>query len=86
MIDPLSILKASQNILLIDWPGPGLPRALLNAGFNVFCFSPNRYSQALIVPAPPGNPDAGNIFPPVREGESGYLVFRQLSGRPLLSI
>jgi predicted CoA-binding protein len=82
MIAPLSILQASKNILLVDWPNPGLPRTLLNAGFNVFGFSPNGYTQAGIVPVSPGNLDAGNFFPPVGEGESGYLLFRQLTGRP----
>ena len=53
MNDPVQILKMSGNILLIDWPNPGLPRTLLEAGFAVYCYSPNQYTKSEIVPEVP---------------------------------
>lgn len=81
MSDPIQILKSSQNILLVDWPNPGVPRALLNAGFTVFCSSPDKYTRAEIAPSAPGDVDKGSIFPP-GEGDKGWLVFRRLDGDP----
>ena len=80
--NPAEILKSSQNILLIDWPNPGVPRALLEAGFTVFGFSPGSYSRAEIIPFPPGDVAGDCIFPPSGDGEMGYLVFRRLTGIP----
>jgi hypothetical protein len=82
MLTPLHILQAAQNILLVDWPNRSLPRALLNAGFTVFTYSPGRYSKAELVSEPPAGVDPGNIFPPDTERESGYLLFTRLSGNP----
>ncbi len=77
--DPTQILKSAKSILLVDWPDPGVPRALLNAGFTVFGFSPGGYSLAKLLPdAPAGQ----NNFPPRNAGEKGYLVFEKLGGVP----
>ena len=81
MNDPLQILKMSKNILLVDWPNPGLPRVLLQAGFAVYCFSPNKYTKAEIIPDAPVDINIKNIFPPDKEGD-GYLVFRPLPEKP----
>jgi predicted CoA-binding protein len=81
MTDPSEILKRSKTVLLVDWPSPGVPRALLEAGFTVYGFSPHRYSAARLTPDRPDGVDAGSIFPP-RDGERGYLVFRKLEGPP----
>src|SRR6267154_4745044 len=82
MMNPLSILKNSMNILLVDWPNPSFPRALLLAGFGIFGFSPYKYTQASIVSSCPDDVDASSIFPPVNEDEQGYLIFRQLKDKP----
>src|SRR5215813_7340233 len=81
MNDPGEILRSAQRILLVDWPNRGVPRALVEAGFTVFCASPGRYSVVEIVTEPPAGVAAGDLFPPP-EGESGYLVFRRLNDRP----
>jgi hypothetical protein len=71
---PVEILKSAKNILLVDWPDQGVPRALLNAGFSVFGYSPGGYTQAGIV-AHLG--DGENGFAP-RDAEKGFLVFSPL--------
>jgi len=81
MSDPSEILRSAQRILLVDWPNRGVPRALVEAGFTVFCASPGRYSVVEIVTEPPAGVAAGDLFPP-QEGERGYLVFRRLNDRP----
>ncbi|MFI5162163.1 MAG: CoA-binding protein [Sphingobacteriales bacterium] len=45
-LNPSEILKTAKSILLIDWPDKSVPLALLNAGFNVFCYSPEGYTKA----------------------------------------
>ena len=40
------LLKDAKSILLVDWPDTSLPYALLRAGFIVFSYSPDSYSQA----------------------------------------
>src|SRR5262249_15363223 len=82
MIDPRRILQAAKAILLVDWPNTSLPRALLAAGFDVFGFSPGRYSRAEVVAERPADATGMSIFAPEREGESGYLVFHWLEHRP----
>jgi predicted CoA-binding protein len=82
MSDPKQILEAAQTILLVDWPNPGVPRALLRAGFTVFSYSPDRYSAAEMVAEHPHDVDHENVFPPRNEHDTGYLVFRPLAGRP----
>jgi len=77
--NPLQILKSTKNILLVDWPDPGVPRALLKAGFTVFGFSPNGYSKARLVP----DATVGQTgFPPRNLDEKGYLVFEKLANKP----
>jgi hypothetical protein len=79
---PSAILKSAKNILLVDWPDPGVPRALLNAGFAVFGYSPGRYSRAqLVTDLPPGF-DEKNSFRPRNSDEKGYLIFQKLDQGP----
>jgi predicted CoA-binding protein len=82
MIDPREVLEAAQTILLVDWPHPGVPRALLDAGFTVFGFSPGGYSAVELVATRPDDVDAGSIYPPKGDDETGYLFFRKLDGLP----
>jgi len=77
--DPEQILKSATNILLIDWPDQQVPRALLNAGFTVFGFSPNGYSMAKLVE---NLPDGQHGFPPRNDTEKGYLVFQKTGTAP----
>ncbi len=81
MSDPNQILRSARRILLVDWANLGVPRALVEAGFTVFCASPGRYSVVEVVPEPPEGIDSADVFPP-QEGEDGYLVFRRLDDRP----
>jgi predicted CoA-binding protein len=78
--DPRRILISARSILLVDWPQPGHPRALLLAGFSVFGFSPAGYSAAKIVAEAPAQIE-GSVFPPAR-GETGFLIFRKLDEPP----
>ncbi|HEY4324516.1 MAG TPA: CoA-binding protein [Mucilaginibacter sp.] len=77
--DPPQILKSAKNILLVDWPDQGVPRALINAGFTVFSFSPGSYSEAKIIADPP---DDQKDFSPRNHKENGYLIFQNLTGSP----
>jgi|SRR6185437_4641535 len=80
--DPLQVLKSAKNILLVDWPDQGVPRTLLNAGFAVFGYSPNGYSQAQLVAELPGGFDEKNSFPPRSKEENCHLVFKKLDYNP----
>ncbi|HEX4644894.1 MAG TPA: CoA-binding protein [Verrucomicrobiae bacterium] len=82
MTNPQQVLETARTILLVDWPSPAVPRALLEAGFTVFSYSPGRYSKAEIAPSPPSDVDSGGVFPPKEQSEKGYLVFRRLGGQP----
>lgn len=77
--DPIEILRSATNILLVDWPDPSVPRALLNAGFTVFGFSPGGFSTAKVVA---DQPLGQNSFPPRNTGEKGYLIFQKTSNPP----
>lgn len=79
--DPLQILASAKNILLVDWPEQGIPRALINAGFNVYCYSPNSYTQAGLFAEPPQGISADNIIQPPKD-EKYNLVFQKLTGNP----
>ena len=77
--DLLQILKSSKRILLVDWPDKSLPQALLNAGFAVFTYSPEKYSQAAIengavvfdqIGDDPAPIDIVNIFRPETEHDA----------------
>ena len=81
--DPRKILAASKTILLVDWPNPGVPRALINAGFTVYCHSPNGYTSATLVDKLPTNTEAKSIFPPKNDYEKGYLVFSKIDSGPI---
>ena len=80
--DPQQTLKNAKSILLIDWPNPGVPRALLNAGFIVFGYSPNGYSVARLVDDLPQGFDEKNSFSPRNTEEKGYLIFQKLDYSP----
>lgn len=79
--DPLQILASSKNILLIDWPEQGVPRALINAGFNVYCYSPDSYTQAGLFAEPPQGTSNNNVLQP-GEHEKYKLVFQKLGSKP----
>jgi len=81
MQDPKEILRKSKKILLVDWPHPGTPRALLRGGFIVFCYSPNGYTKPELVDEYPQDANQKNIFPP-KNKDDGYLVFRPLKSAP----
>ncbi|HTD41564.1 MAG TPA: CoA-binding protein [Mucilaginibacter sp.] len=75
--NPEEILQSAKSILLVDWPNAGVPRALINAGFVVYSYSPDKYSEALLVEEKPTDQDG--IAP--GENEHGYLIFRKLKER-----
>src|SRR5262245_10707701 len=79
--EPNEILRSAQRILLVDWSNRGVPRALVEAGFTVFCASPGRYSVVEVVPEPPEGVDSSDVFP-LQKGENGYLVFQRLNDGP----
>ena len=81
-MNPKQILEQAKWVLLVDWPNPGVPRALLEAGLTVYGFSPHRYSAASLVTKSPADVDSRSVFPPRHAGESGYLVFRPLAAPP----
>lgn len=81
MPNPREILRSAHRILLIDWPNAGVPRALVNAGFAVFCASPGRYSAVEVVSKPPDDIESCDVLAP-QEDEQGYLMFRRLNERP----
>ena len=80
--DPTQILKSAKNILLIDWPDPGVPRALISAGFQVFGYSPGGYSRAVLVADLPAGFDEKKSFPPRNESEKDHLIFQKLNDNP----
>jgi len=77
--DSIQLLRSATSILLVDWPNPGVPRALLAAGFTVYGFSPGGYSIAQIVPDKPAD---RNSFSPCNSGEEGYLIFQKTENSP----
>jgi len=76
--DPRDVLNSAKAILLVDWPNLNIPKTLLEAGFLVFCYSPNGYTKAEIVAEYPHDVNEKNIFPPGNKEE--FLVFRPLPG------
>jgi len=76
------ILRSAKTILLVDWPEQRVPRALLNAGFSVFGYSPEGYSVASIADEKPGKADGHTVFQPGKEGEKSFLVFESTGERP----
>jgi predicted CoA-binding protein len=47
-MEPVEILKNAKSILLIDWPNKAFVRKLLEARFEVYGYSPDKYSRAEI--------------------------------------
>jgi predicted CoA-binding protein len=73
---PAQVLKKAKTILLVDWPNPDVPRALLEAGFTVYSYSPDKYSVARLegndvlfekLEGSPGQVDIVNVFRPEKE-------------------
>src|SRR5579872_7367180 len=81
-MEPTQVLKQAKTVLLIDWPNPGVPRALVEAGLTVYGFSPHRYSTVELVGERPHDVADRCIWAPAKAGENGYLVFRALPNRP----
>ncbi len=81
MADPRKLLSAAKCVLLVDWPDPGVPRALIGAGLRVLSHLQDGCYTARLEPAPPRAPDAQTVFAPAA-GETGYLVFEKLDGAP----
>jgi predicted CoA-binding protein len=78
--NPAEMLKTANSILLVDWPDKGVPLALLKAGFQVFCYSPDGYTMAEMVANnhkpqlffrpidnPPTSIDIVNVYRPEEE-------------------
>ena len=76
------ILTEAKSILLVDWPNVNLPYALLKAGFIVFSYSPDQYSEAKILLEKPHNIEGLSIFPVMDDGEEVYVSFEKLGGSP----
>lgn len=72
------ILTEAKSILLVDWPNVNLPYTLLKAGFIVFSYSPDQYSEAKILLEKPHNIDGLSIFPVTDDGEDVYVSFEKL--------
>ena len=82
MTDAKRILEAATNILLVDWPNQAVPRALIEAGFTVFGYSPERYAAAEIVEQVSHDGAEQSVFAPESDDIVGFLVFRPFEGRP----
>ena len=48
MRSPEQILKRAKTILLIDWPAINVPLTLIKAGFTVYSYSPDSYTEATV--------------------------------------
>lgn len=79
---PEQILRSARTILLVDWSDQRVPRALVNAGFSVFGYSPDGYSVASIADEKPRKADGCAVFQPGKGGEKGFLVFENTAERP----
>src|SRR5579859_2291745 len=77
-----NLLNESKSVLLIDWPNVNLPYALLKAGFIVFSYSPDRYSEAKILAEKPRNTEGLSIFPVADDGKEVYISFEKLDSSP----
>jgi predicted enzyme related to lactoylglutathione lyase/predicted CoA-binding protein len=63
---------------LIDWPFTNLPYNLVKAGYTVFSYSPDKYSEAKLTKTEPLNTDGLAIFP-IKDGdEEVYLSFEKI--------
>jgi predicted CoA-binding protein len=75
------ILASAKKILLVDWPDTAVPRTLINAGFTVFCYSPNGYTKAELKNEYPADINPKEIFAP-KDNEKGFLIFHPLTSAP----
>ncbi|HTK19716.1 MAG TPA: VOC family protein, partial [Mucilaginibacter sp.] len=73
------LLHEAKSILLVDWPSINLPYALLKAGFIVFSYSPNQYSEAKLLTEKPHNTEGSTVFP---VNDEVYISFGKLDGSP----
>jgi len=79
--DAVQILRSLRSVLLIDWPHTGVPRALLESGFHVFGYSPDRYSNAELARERPAD-ELVTVYPPQGSSEKNFLVFRKRDTPP----
>ncbi len=42
------VIRDFETILLVDWADESIPRSLVEAGYKVFSYSPDKYSEAVI--------------------------------------
>lgn len=76
------LLSKTKSILLVDWPNINLPYALLKAGFIVFSYSPDKYSEAKLLMEKPRNTEGLSIFPVTDDGTEVYISFEKLDNSP----
>ena len=79
LADPKQILRSAKSILLVDWASRDVPLSLVQAGFEVFCASPGRYSVVELgednciffhqLEKNPAHVDIVNVFRPENEHE-----------------
>ena len=76
MTDAAELLKDATTILLVDWPGPSFPVALVQAGFTVYGHEQDGYKQyaadgdqlvTTSIAEPPTGIDIVNLFRPPEE-------------------
>ena len=79
--DAIQILSEVRTVLLIDWPHTGVPRALLESGFQVVGYSPDRYSNAELVSERPAD-EIATVYSPLDSSEKNFLVFRKRDSPP----
>ncbi|HEY9001806.1 MAG TPA: VOC family protein [Mucilaginibacter sp.] len=73
------LLSESKSILLIDWPNIDLPYVLLKTGFIVFSYSPDGYSEAILLTEEPNNTKGLSILP---VNDEAYVSFEKLDDSP----
>jgi hypothetical protein len=82
MVKALELLPEEVNtILLVDWPGADIPRALVQAGFTVYSYSPDGYKQVLIEKTQPHSSHS-DLKPGADSGKSDRLVFQSMDHPP----
>ena len=76
MTDAAELFRAAKTILLVDWPGPAFPVALVRAGYTVFGHEQDGYKQYAVegdqlvttsIDEPPTGIDIVNLFRPPEE-------------------
>ena len=76
------LLSETKSILLVDWPNINLPYALLKAGFIVFSYSPDKYSEAKLLIEKPHNTEGLSIFSITDDNAEVYVSFEKLDSSP----